>query len=257
MNTRTSFQWITSLSVIFDLRTFLLLLVIFAGLHAGNAAALDAGAEFDHDQTGFPLEFKHAVAACETCHVQGIFTATPRRCVDCHSNSGRIKASAPSSVHIRVIGDCDYCHRPDLWSNVVRVDHSVVVGSCANCHNGVISEGKHSGHVASSNVCDDCHTTFNWKFYHVNVASNCVLCHNGSIAEGKNAAHILSTASCEDCHRTSDWTPVTRVDHGSVLGTCFSCHNGVIARGKHALHIPSSDDCALCHSVTGWLPAFP
>lgn len=234
-----------------------IILVLFGGLYSASLPALDLGAEFDHDETNFPLDFSHALAKCESCHLQGIFVGTPRRCVDCHSNTGRIKASAAPSTHIRVIGDCDFCHTADAWTNVPRVDHSAVVGSCANCHNGVISTGKHAGHVASSNICDDCHTTFNWRFYHVNVDSNCVLCHNGTIAEGKHPTHILSTASCEDCHRTSDWEPVKRVDHGSVLGTCFSCHNGVIAEGKGPLHVPSSDDCSLCHSVTGWVPAFP
>jgi len=231
-------------------------ITLFVSLYASGAMALDIGAEFDHDETNFPLEFNHALAACESCHLQGIFVGTPRRCVDCHSNSGRIKASAPSSRHIRVIGDCDFCHKADSWTSVARVDHSAVIGSCFSCHNGVISTGKHPGHVASNNICDVCHTTFNWKFYHVNVDSNCVFCHNGTIAEGKNPTHILSTTICEDCHRTSTWS-VRRVDHNSVIGTCFSCHNGVIAEGKGPLHEPSSDDCALCHSVTGWVPAFP
>lgn len=221
------------------------------------APAQEPKTDFDHDETGFPLDFKHALEPCESCHLQGIFVGTPRRCVDCHSHGSRIRASAASADHIRVIGDCDYCHRSDAWPIVARVDHAVVVGSCANCHNGVISTGKHPGHVPSGNFCDDCHTTFNWKFYHVNISSNCVSCHNGSTAEGKNPTHITSTNSCEDCHRTSGWSPVRRVDHNSVLGTCFSCHNGVIARGKGPSHVPSSDDCALCHRVSAWVPAFP
>lgn len=242
--------------VFFGYARAVIILILLVSGYAGSAMALDLGTEFDHDETNFPLEFNHALAKCESCHLQGIFVGTPRRCVDCHSNQGRIKASAPSSRHIRVIGDCDFCHRSDTWTSVTRVDHSAVIGSCALCHNGVTSAGKHPGHIASSNTCDDCHTTFNWKFYHVNTDSNCVFCHNGSIAEGKNPTHILSTTICEDCHRTSTWS-VRRVDHNSVIGTCVSCHNGVTATGKNATHIPSSDDCALCHSVMGWIPAFP
>ena len=233
------------------------LVMLLCGLMPAVAPALDLGADFNHDETSFPLDFKHALAACESCHQQGVFVGTPRRCADCHSNTGRIKSSAAPNTHIRVIGDCDYCHTADSWANVPRVDHSVVIGSCANCHNGVVSTGKHPGHVASSNNCDDCHTTYSWKFYHVNISSNCVFCHNGSIAEGKNPTHMLSTDNCEDCHRTSGWSPVRKVDHGAVLGTCVSCHNGVIAEGKGPSHVPSSDDCALCHRVTGWVPAFP
>ena len=244
-------------SGLINLRIALMILLAISGCYTAGAIALDPGAEFNHNETNFPLDFKHALSSCESCHVQGVFTGTPKKCAACHSNAGRIKASAPSSLHIRVVGDCDFCHTPALWTQVVRVDHSVVVGSCGSCHNGVIAEGKNPGHVSSGSLCEDCHTTFNWRFNHFNTTSNCILCHNGVIAEGKNPGHILSTVSCEDCHDTFNWTQQDRVDHGSVLGTCFSCHNGVIARGKNALHIPSSNDCSLCHSVLGWTPATP
>ncbi len=236
----------------------LMVLTMSSIIYAGKSTALDLGPDFDHEQTNFSLDFVHALANCESCHVQGIFIGTPRRCVDCHSNSGRIKASAPSSRHIRITGDCDFCHTPTLWTNIARVDHSAVLGSCGSCHNTVIATGKTPGHVQSSNICDDCHqSTFGWKFFHVEISSNCNHCHNGTVSAGKSPGHILSAVSCEDCHSTSRWAPETRVDHGSVFGTCFSCHNGVIARGKPAQHISSSNDCTLCHSVMGWIPAEP
>ena len=243
----------------FNLRITLIVFFMLGGPYAGSTTALDLGPEFNHDETNFPLDFRHSLVTCESCHVEGVFIGTPRQCASCHSNSGRIKASAPSSQHIRVVGDCDYCHTPTLWSSVIRVDHAAVNGSCATCHNDVIAEGKNPGHVPSSNICDACHITLSWKFYHIEVTSNCVSCHNGGVAEGKNPGHIMSTASCEDCHNTRDWTPVVRVDHGSVIGTCFSCHNGVIARGKGPQHDPppTSNDCELCHSVLGWVPATP
>ncbi len=240
-------------------RTFLVIgiVILLNGLSVSGVLAFDFGETFDHDQTRFPLELRHALVNCESCHLDGIFAGTPLRCATCHSNQGRIKASAPSNRHIRVTGDCEFCHSSASWTRVVRVDHSAVVGNCVACHNGVTSIGKQPGHIPSSNVCEDCHNTFNWRFYHQNIDSNCVSCHNGTIATGKNPAHILSTSNCEDCHRTSQWTSVLRVDHRSVIGTCFSCHNGVTATGKQPAHIPSSNDCSLCHSVIGWTPAFP
>ena len=236
---------------------FLPAILLFA-LHAADSPAQEPRAEFDHDATVFPLEFKHALATCESCHVQGVFAGTPRQCRDCHSNSGRIKASAPPSGHIRFVGDCDSCHRPDSWFTVLRVDHAVVAGSCANCHDGFVASGKNSSHVRSSNNCDDCHMTLTWTaavFNHVDIGGNCIGCHDGFTARGKHAGHILSATSCDDCHATFGWRPVARVDHGSVAGTCFSCHNGAVASGKQALHVPSSDNCQLCHSPLGWTPA--
>ena len=235
-----------------------LLATLLCSLHAADSLAQEPRAEFDHDATVFPLEFKHALATCESCHVQGVFAGTPRQCRDCHSNTGRIKASAAPSGHIRFLGDCDSCHRPDSWFTVLRVDHAVVAGTCVNCHDGFTASGKNTRHVQSSNVCDDCHMTLTWTaavFNHVGINGNCVSCHDGFTASGKHARHILSAASCEDCHTTFGWQPVARVDHGSVVGTCFSCHNGVVASGKHALHDPTSDDCQLCHSPLGWTPA--
>jgi len=239
-------------------RLALLLVTILGIIHAGESLAQEPRAEFDHDATVFPLEFKHALVACESCHVQGIFAGTPRQCRDCHSNTGRIKASAPPSGHIRFLGDCDSCHRPDSWFTVLRVDHAVVAGQCVNCHDGVVASGKNTAHPRSSNNCDVCHMTLTWTgaiYNHADVAGNCIACHDGFTATGKHAAHIMSTTSCEDCHTTFGWQPVARVDHGAVVGSCFSCHNGVVATGKHALHDPTSDDCQLCHTPLGWTPA--
>ena len=236
------------------------LLAALCSSYGADTPAQDRQTEFDHDATVFPLEFKHALATCESCHVQGVFAGTPRQCRDCHSKAGRIKASAPPSGHIRFLGDCDSCHRPDSWFTVIRVDHAAVAGTCANCHDGLTASGKHPGHVQAGNACDDCHMTLTWAaaiFNHANVTGNCIACHDGFTATGRHAQHILSAVTCDDCHTTFSWQPVTRVDHGSVVGTCFSCHNGVIASGKHALHSPTSDDCQLCHNTLGWTPATP
>jgi hypothetical protein len=225
---------------------------------AGTCPALDSGTDFNHDQTGYALDFKHATVRCESCHVQAIFAGTPRRCDQCHSTTGLIRASAAPSRHIRVTGDCDYCHQPNSWLSVTRVDHFAVAGSCQSCHDGVTASGKNSGHIQSSNVCDDCHRSFSWKgavFDHSNVSGNCSSCHNGVIADGKNPSHIQSTNGCGDCHNTYGWTPVLRVDHGAVLGSCFNCHNGIEASGKNSQHVASGNDCELCHNSIAWLPA--
>ena len=237
---------------------WLLLLALMCAVGARPVAAQDPADEFDHDRSVFPLEFKHALAPCESCHVQGVFAGTPRRCRDCHTQSGRIKATAPPSGHIRIVDDCDACHRSDLWRNVFRVDHAAVIGSCASCHNNFNAAGKSARHVQSSDLCGDCHVTFSWagaRYNHDNITGTCVSCHNGATAEGKHPGHIVSAESCENCHSTRAWEPVTRVDHGSVFGTCVSCHNGVTARGKHAQHPASGNDCSSCHTTFGWLPA--
>jgi len=228
-------------------------------LSAANAClALDFAADFVHDQTGFPLDFQHGTLKCESCHLQGVFAGTPRECDQCHSHTGRIRASSTPDQHILVTGDCEYCHTPNAWTPVIRVDHIAVVGPCQYCHNGVTATGKNPGHIKSGDDCDDCHRSFTWRgavFDHANVTGNCFSCHNGNIAEGMNRGHIRSTNDCEDCHGTYSWTPITRLNHNAVFGNCQSCHNGVVAEGKNPLHIASPNNCALCHGTHAWLPA--
>lgn len=239
-------------------RPFLLSISLLAWLVSANVAALDFGPDFDHNKTGFPLDFRHATVECEACHKQAVFAGTPRQCAQCHSNTGRIQASSMSSQHIRVTGDCEYCHQPNSWNSVIKVDHIAVAGPCQGCHNNTTAMGKPAGHIRSGNNCDDCHRTFTWAgavFDHANVSGNCISCHNGIVAEGKNPTHILSANSCEDCHTTFSWSPVLRVDHASVLGNCYSCHNGIKAEGKNPSHISTTNDCELCHATYAWLPA--
>ncbi len=210
---------------------------------------------FDHDETNFPLDIVHAREKCDACHIQGVFKGTPTQCSGCHSNSGRIQASAPSAKHMRTTNDCEFCHQTGNWENVARVDHFAVTGECQSCHNNVVAVGKHPGHIESSDVCDNCHRTNSWLdavFDHAGITGNCQLCHNGVIATGKNTNHILSTDNCEDCHRTTGFSPVYTVDHISVIGNCSSCHNGIIAGGKHPTHMLTNQECDNCHTTVAW-----
>ena len=118
---------------------------------------------FDHDDTRFPLDFVHSKVSCDDCHVQGVFLGTPTQCYVCHSRSGRIQASAPSPQHIRTTQECEFCHQTASWDNVPRVDHFAVTGSCQDCHNSVIADGKTPDHVLSGDNCDDCHRPFSWS----------------------------------------------------------------------------------------------
>lgn len=131
---------------------------------AGGAAfaqsALDS--PFDHFTTGWPLEGAHRNADCAACHAGGIFEGTPRQCGSCHSRAGLVKAQAPPLDHIRTTAECDACHVESSWSYVRAVDHSVVLGSCASCHNGRTATGKPPAHVPTGADCGNCHSTRAW-----------------------------------------------------------------------------------------------
>ena len=145
-----------------------------------------------------------------------------------------------------------------MFAPAFTVDHTQVLGTCGSCHDGVTATGKHPAHIASSNNCDDCHTTIAWlpaNFDHVNIVDNCFGCHNGTDATGKGPAHVQTTNVCEDCHSTNLWVPATTVDHNHVLGSCASCHNGTTATGQNPGHFNTTQDCGLCHSPIAWIPA--
>lgn len=143
--------------------------------------------------------------------------------------------------------DCSSCHIGGIFKGTPL--------ECALCHNRSRAPGKHPGHVASSNICDDCHTTDTWigaRFDHSGIFAPCESCHNNSIAVGLSPSHIATTSTCEDCHNTITFGRVGRVDHGSVLGTCNSCHNGVQASGMSPRHIATNAQCDTCHNTNTW-----
>lgn len=205
------------------------------GIHAADSK------EFDHYSTGFPLTGVHSSAACGSCHIGGIFKGLKSQCSFCHTPAGRVAATPKPSLHISSSNNCDSCHTDSTWSQVTRVDHGEINGSCSSCHNSTTATGKSPNHVTSSNTCETCHITTKWtsaRFDHNNVSSNCVSCHNGSTATGKSPRHIRTTSTCVNCHRTSSWNPF-KVDHGDIQGTCTSCHNGSVARGNQPTTSPA------------------
>ena len=234
--------------------TVLLLAGVLLASRAGTAEPPREA--FDHATTGFLLTGAHARVTCEGCHVRGLFKGTPRPCASCHTQSGLVKATAKPVSHISSTMNCDACHTTRAWNMVPHVDHSAVLGSCSNCHNGRVATGKAANHIPSPNTCETCHTTNRWtgaRFDHNGVTGTCFSCHNGATARGKSANHIASPNTCETCHTTTMWTGA-RFNHSGVTGTCSSCHNGASARGKSANHFVTTVQCDGCHTTTAWVP---
>ena len=109
---------------------------------------------------------------CEACHVTGswipVFSVdhneTLGPCVFCHDG---INASGKTPSHIPSSDQCEKCHQlPDIapWPIVApdAVDHTQVLGTCIDCHNGVVAAGKSALHISSSDTCNDCHSISTW-----------------------------------------------------------------------------------------------
>jgi hypothetical protein len=146
--------------------------------------------------------------------------------------------------------DCSSCHIGGQYRGTPL--------ECVLCHNNSRAPGKNSGHIPSSNRCDDCHSDQTWKgarFDHLQVTGLCLSCHNGSTATGKSTTHFVTTLDCDRCHATTRWTPLILFRHDSpdypgdhrTTVLCVDCHrtnNQVIAWPFPAYQ----PECAACHA---------
>jgi len=175
-------------------------------------------------------------------------SGSEQNCSDCHSVNN-IAAGKPV-FHIASTDLCEACHGVNAWYPIIGLDHTEVLGSCADCHSGIVAMGKPATHFASTNICEACHTTVMWLpaivVDHSQVIGLCEACHSGVIASGKMISHINTSDTCAACHATTNWTPVVLVDHSEVIGACESCHNppvGHVTKGVEK-------NCETCHLVS-------
>ncbi len=242
-----------------------------------------AGRNFDHTTTGFPLVGGHATAACETCHVAGVFKSTPRNCDGCHALGKRVIATPKSTAHIVTDAPCDTCHFNTSTFLGARYNHGTAMpGQCINCHNGRITTGRPANHNAGfmvSESCDKCHRTYafvpaSWNHVGVTPGScgNPGGCHGSDPGNPNRYTVATATApinhslyndtrtkACDVCHVSFVSWSVTM--HEPLAGTCSSCHNGANAQGiptapNHASFPSWPTECNQCHTSTvTWLGA--
>lgn len=135
--------------------------------------------------------------------------------------------------------------------------HQMFQFNCVECHNGLNATGKSASHLATTDMCEFCHTIVSWVpalvVDHTQVIGACTDCHNGVTAMGRSVSHIQTTDACEACHTTYQFVPIIRVDHEQTIGDCVSCHNGIVAIGKSISHPDTSDSCEECHNSMTWI----
>src|SRR5579862_7013975 len=185
--------------------------------------------DFDHRQTGYVLQGKHAKVACERCHNAGHVLPAERKnirvkglghtylglspqCGTCHADEHRAQLGP----------DCARCHTFQAWKPTAGFEHSAtkfaLTGlhqkvACAQCHRTLTEEGKtfakYNGIPFAA--CSNCHKDV----------------HNGAFQ-----------GDCQSCHNTSGWKQVTmsvNFDHNRTQFplhgshakvACFKCHSG-------------------------------
>jgi len=195
------------------------------------------GRDFNHMTTGFPLSGGHATAACETCHVGGVFKGTPRNCDGCHALGKRVVATPKPNSHIVTDAPCESCHFNTSTFLGARFNHATArPGDCTSCHNGRIAQTKPSKHISTNASCDQCHRSSTWTPATWNhsgaqyVGQDCKVCHNGGTARTFTNASWHSSystvgiANCNSCHKNYVSFYINRYDHNPLLGDCVLCH---------------------------------
>ena len=217
-----------------------------ASLHA-MAETQPSGRDFNHKTTGFSLSGGHATAACETCHVGGMFKGTPKKCDDCHAVGKRVVATPKSNAHLVTDAPCESCHfNTSTWLGA-RYNHgAAMLGLCITCHNGRTAKAKHAGHVATTFSCDQCHRTSSW----IPASWN----HTGSIYSGQD---------CSSCHKAGgpgrNYT--TTAKHSTFINSlaisnCKSCHTNYYSFFSHYyIHDKPFVSCGECHANPAYTTA--
>ena len=178
--------------------------------------------KFNHaEETGFPLDGKHAAIAadCAKCHKTRSFLGLKADCASCHQDP----------------------HRGTLGPN------------CATCHSTAVAFKE------TEKAFDHSKTAFPLSEAHLKVA--CAKCHVNKVYKGikfalctdchKDPHQQAFGAACAGCHTGATWK-TDKVDHSktrfALLGkhkavACVSCHRQPPTRVKLAF-----DRCAVCHA---------
>jgi hypothetical protein len=265
---------------------------VVLSLAAGSAAAQPGQSAFEHDTTGFPLTGLHEFARCEACHIRGIFKSTPRDCGICHvQNNVRSAVSKPVN-HLPTTMSCDSCHTTLTFSGA-RYDHAMAMpGSCAACHNNVVTTGKTATHPVTTASCDNCHTTVSFSAIAVPVnhipyapGAQCAACHTNadySVMPALASIHAnapSTTSNCAQCHGAAAAGFAIPANNFFIVGQptnhlptgapCESCHvgagssvaalpvaNGAKFSGSRMNHAGITNNCETCHMPAGTAPNF-
>ncbi len=199
---------------------------------------------FDHRRrTHFPLQGRHAGAACESCHRPGMAAAdAPTSCRGCHERD---------DAHQGRFGPaCESCHVPVEWRRHT-FDHARSAGyplrgrhaaaPCTACHRGAVRQEHLQTACVSCHRADDVH--------HGSQGSNCKGCHDeggwsrGVLIDHDSTRFPLSGAhvrlTCMQCHMSSSFKDVAR--------DCMGCHQkDDVHRGR------LGPRCERCHEASSF-----
>lgn len=227
---------------------------------------------FDHSQTGYPLQGKHAGLECSECHtpahiqesaktlikmkdLRNTFLGLSQECTTCHQDPHKGELGT----------NCTQCHNFVNWKAANNFDHSKtrypltglhVQVTCAKCHTPAMPGGPPRFAGIPFAKCSDCHG----DPHHGTFAQSCETCHTTSgwknLPEGQQFDHSKTKfpllgkhadVDCVKCHVGADFKrPV-------AFAKCGDCHAD--AHGGQFAARSDHGECGSCHTVNGWKPS--
>jgi len=228
---------------------------------------------FDHSQTGYPLEGKHAGLDCKQCHtpehiqqsaksliqmkdLRDTFLGLSQECTTCHQDP-----------HTGQLGtNCTQCHNFVNWKAATNFDHSKTKFPLTGLHAKVPCEKCHASATPGGPArltgipfakCSDCHG----DPHHGTFAQSCDSCHTTSgwkkVPAGKQFDHSKTkfpllgkhaNVDCVKCHAHGDFKKPL------AFAKCMDCHTP----SPHGSQFDARKDhgeCGSCHTVKGWKPS--
>ena len=195
--------------------------------------------QFDHKQTTFPLEGKHAAIKCDDCHKKNdkqglrIYLGNDKLCGSCH------KKDQPHGNLNGEMMKCERCHGQSVWKPArsdLEFDHDDPKQA------GMPLVGSHK-----DVSCDRCHPKdlFKLKFPKPAFCGNC--------HKDPHAGHLFDKTACDACHSPAlgdlkkfefDHAKRTKFDLGGAHERmdCYGCHTRALGERK-----PGSA-CESCHA---------
>jgi hypothetical protein len=220
-------------------------------------------ASFDHATTALPLTGAHQSVACNTCHVNNVFSGLNTDCYSCHT-SDFTGTTNPNHVSSNYSHDCTTCHSTTAWKPS-SFNHALTAFPLTGAHQTV--------------ACNTCHV----NNVYAGTARDCYTCHTSDFAGTTNPNHLTGNYShdCTTCHTTAAWTPasfnhsltafpltgahqavacnschVNNV-YAGLTTDCYSCHTSDFTGSTNPSHTAGnfSHDCTQCHTTGAWSPA--
>ena len=229
-----------------------------------NAEVFKPASKFDHNQTKYHLNGKHADVLCEKCHLKSVregksfqqFTGLQfQSCVNCHKDPHQNKFGQ----------NCTQCHVEESFKTIKssgQFDHNKTGYPLTGRHVQVLCKLCHKVSLTAPlkhNRCLDCHVDYHKnQFAKGDKVPDCSECHdvNGFTQSSFTAEkHNLSkfkiegshlATPCFECHKKGkEW------NFKGIGEKCVDCHMDIHKGFIDVKYYPAAR-CENCHSVFGW-----